>query len=382
MLRTILSAVALLLGAAALSSAHAGLRFIPETTEGGHPFVMVAGDFAYEDDLSGFVAVVRVHRAVAVIFNSPGGNVFKAMELGRLIRSEGLYTIQSRGSECSSACALAFLGGVQRFAQPGSIGVHRSSFKDTRGISVDDAVSQVQRLTADIMAYIAEMGADPALLQLALQYDSADMRYLSLSEMAQFRMTTESSSSGDLVERPVVTERPPTTPPLSRRPLHASGRFSIPEARSGLVRHPKGRAALKSGPDNKSSTVATLMNGERVDILASADRWFEVSQAGTKGFLHETQVSVREYDGGAFEDRHVQIRSFDNFADAEAFVRASSLPLAAYLVSNGWFAITLKDAYSVEAAVNTMKTLKAREAIPDDAFVTYGNTYVRKVCCE
>ncbi|MEY9783963.1 hypothetical protein [Sinorhizobium fredii] len=128
--------------------------------------------------------------------------------------------------------------------------------------------------------------------------------------------------------------------------------------------------------------MATLKNGAPVDILASADRWFEVRQAGTNGFLHETQLSVREYDGGAFEDRHVQIRSFDNYADAEAFVGASSLPLSAYLVSSGWFAITLKDTYSVEGAVDVMKILKARGAVPDDALVTYGNTYVRKVCCD
>ncbi|AEG04126.1 SH3 domain-containing protein [Sinorhizobium meliloti] len=380
MLRTVLSVIAFLLGGA-LSSAHAGLRFIPDTTEGGHPFVMIAGDFAYDDDLRAFVAVVRAHRAVAVAFNSPGGNVAKAMELGRLIRSEGLPTIQSRGSECSSACALAFLGGVQRLAQPGSIGVHRSSFSDTRGISVDDAVSHIQRLTADIMAYVSEMGADPALLQLAFQYDSGDMRYLSLSEMAQFRVTTDNSSAG-LAAKHVVIEPPPTTTPLPSTPMQASGRFVIPDARSGLVRHPKGRAALRSRPDNKSNTVATLKNGAPVDILASVDRWFEVRQAGTNGFLHETQVSIREYDGGAFEDRHVQIRSFDNYADAEAFVRASSLPLAAYLVSNGWFAITLKDIYSVETAGDLIKMLKARGAVPEDAFVTYGNTYVRKVCCE
>ncbi|WFU49151.1 SH3 domain-containing protein [Sinorhizobium terangae] len=365
-----------------MSFAHAGLRFIPDTTEGGHPFVTVTGDFAYEEDLGAFVAVVRAHKAVAVVFNSPGGNVLKAMELGRLIRSEGLPTIQSRGSECSSACALAFLGGVQRFAQPGSIGVHRSSFSDTRGISVDDAVSHIQRLTADIMAYISEMGADPALLQLALQYDSADMRYLSLSEMAQFRVTTDSSLSAGLAAKPAVTEPPPTTPPLSSSPMQASGRFVVPAARSGLVRHPKGQAALRSRPDNKSNTVATLRNGAAVDILASVDRWFEVRQAGTSGFLHETQISVREYDGGAFEDRHVQIRSFDDYTDAEAFVRASSLPLAAYLVSNGWFAVTLKDTYSLEIAADMMKMLKSRGAVPEDAFVTYGNTYVRKVCCE
>lgn len=138
------------------------------------------------------------------------------------------------------------------------------------------------------------------------------------------------------------------------------------------MRHPKGQAALKSGPDTKSSTVATVKNGARVDIVASAGRWFEVRQAGTKGFLHETQVAVREYDRGAFEERHVQIRSFDNYRDAEAFVRAWPLPLAAYLVSSGWFAITLKDTYSVHTAAAMVKMLKARGAVPDDAFVTTG----------
>jgi hypothetical protein len=380
-MRKVLRIVAFLVGVIAISSAHAGLRFIPDTTEGGLPFVMVDGDFSYEDDLSRFLAVVGTHRPLVVVFNSPGGNVSKAIELGRLIRAERLNTIQLRGSECSSACALAFLGGVQRAAQPGSIGVHRSSFSDTRGMSVDDAVSHIQRLTADIMAYISEMGADPALLQLALQYDSGDMRYLSLSEMEQFRVTTDGPSSPRVAEKPVVPQEPSTTPPLSN-PVEASGRFTIPQARTGLVRHPKGQAALKSGPDNKSGIVTTVKNGAPVDILASVDRWFEVNLAGTKGFLHETQVSVQEYDRGAFEDRHVQIRSFDKYEDAEAYVRASPLPLAAYLVSNGWFAITLRETYSVKTAAEMMKVLKARGAVPEDAFVTYGNTYVRKVCCD
>ena len=35
------------------------------------------------------------------------------------------------------------------------------------------------------------MGADPALLELSLRIDRADMRYLTGTEMARFRVTTE-----------------------------------------------------------------------------------------------------------------------------------------------------------------------------------------------
>ena len=58
-------------------------------------------------------------------------------------------------------------------------------------MTTEEAVSAVQQGTADVIAYISEMGADPGLLALAFSYDSSDIRYLSGSEMARFRVTTE-----------------------------------------------------------------------------------------------------------------------------------------------------------------------------------------------
>src|SRR5262245_65171792 len=71
--------------------------------------------------------------AAAVWLNSPGGNLFAGMQLGRIIREHGAstYIIDSRAllpGECYSACALAFLGGVHRFIDHGArYGVHRAS---------------------------------------------------------------------------------------------------------------------------------------------------------------------------------------------------------------------------------------------------------------
>ena len=70
---------------------------------------------------------------IAVWLNSPGGNLFAGMELGRIIRKHGAGThiIDHRTvlpGQCYSACALAFLGGVSRFIDNAArYGVHRAS---------------------------------------------------------------------------------------------------------------------------------------------------------------------------------------------------------------------------------------------------------------
>ncbi len=83
----------------------------------------------------------------------------------------------------------------------------------------------------------------------------------------------------------------------------------------------------------------------------------------------------------AFSHRHIQIKSFDNLAETEAYVRSSPIPLTTYLATNGWFAITLKDTYTPDVARNLVKSMKENGLIPDDSYMTFGNTYVRKVCC-
>src|SRR6478736_1785598 len=101
--------------------AAADLRYEEKTTSDGVSFIVVSGVFELEDDLQGFAAVVdRIHPE-AVGFDSPGGQPQKAMELGRLIRALGLSTFQPYGPQCVSACALACVGGVERYADPGAI---------------------------------------------------------------------------------------------------------------------------------------------------------------------------------------------------------------------------------------------------------------------
>jgi hypothetical protein len=181
---------ALCLLVAAVTGARADLLYTPEETPDGAVFLVVSGVISSTEDIGAFSRAIAASHAQAVMFDSPGGNIDKALELGRLIRKLDLDTIQLRRLECASACAFAFLGGVMRYAEPGSIGVHKAWFVDERPTDVDLAVATVQQTTADVIGYIVEMGADPALMAVALSYDSNDMRYLSDSEMTKFRVNT------------------------------------------------------------------------------------------------------------------------------------------------------------------------------------------------
>lgn len=330
---------------------------------------------------------MRTNASTAVTFRSPGGNIQKAMDLGRLIRRLGLGTAQFRASECESACSLAFLGGVIRFAEAGSIGVHKSSFQGDIPLSAQEAVSAVQQVTADVITYMIEMGVDPALLQLSLQYDSNDIRYLSMSEMAKYKVVTFTPDAGQATvasaePSPMPPPQPTPSTAISTPPPPANPSLMIPEAHSGRIGHPRGSAPLKALPGGKSPNVAVLRNGSPVAILGASGRWYRVQAGNQIGYMHDTWVHVDQYDSGPFGRRHIQVKSFDNYAEAEAYVRTSAIPVSAYLATNGWFAITLDNTYDEPMASTLVSEMKARGAIPDDAYATFGNTYVRKVCCQ
>jgi len=362
-------------------TAQASLRYMPDQTADGVRYVVVEGEFEYGDDLTGFAAAVKSHNPVAIVFNSPGGNIAKAMELGRMIRGMRLSTLQARALNCASACALAFLGGVSRYAESGALGVHKSSFGVEAGLNVNDAVSAIQKLTADVMDYMQEMGTDPALLQLALKYDADDIRYLSNSEMQQYRVVTAEAPEGSTHQPSSPSEVPPQVAVAPSLPQHSQSPLELPDPKTGRVRHPKGLAPLKSSPEGKSANLANIANGTSIGIIGNVDRWYRVMAVGQTGYMHHSWVFVDQYESGPFAQRHIQVKSFDNLAEASAYARTSAIPLAAYLATNGWFAVTLAETFDQDVATRLIGTLKGTNSIPTDAFVVYGNTYVRRVCC-
>ena len=130
-------------------------------------------------------ALNRINGKITVWLNSPGGNLFAGMQLGRIIRKHGAWTyiINYRTllpGECYSACAMAFLGGVYRFNDNGArYGVHRASL---RGGSPTGGVDVGQHLSAAVANYIREMGVDARLLTLWMKAGPDQMYVVSQKE--------------------------------------------------------------------------------------------------------------------------------------------------------------------------------------------------------
>ncbi|MEQ9326190.1 MAG: hypothetical protein RJQ21_02715 [Rhodospirillales bacterium] len=144
-------------------------------------------------------------RPYLIVFDSPGGSLLSGIELGRLIRETGATTSIGRTVSlsgdlahleeiepgvCVSACAFAFMGGVERWVgNEDSFGVHR--FRVTANKSVDSEI--VQRLVGISLLYVVEMGVDPAVVILASGTSSEKMYWFEKNELDQYGLDTSGS---------------------------------------------------------------------------------------------------------------------------------------------------------------------------------------------
>lgn len=91
--------------------------------------IIVKGELV-EGDISSFQTALKsakVKNINTVLFSSPGGNLLAGLRIGEAIRNERLHTSVEANGICASACGLAWLGGVKRFAQENaSVGFHAS----------------------------------------------------------------------------------------------------------------------------------------------------------------------------------------------------------------------------------------------------------------
>ena len=127
-------------------------------------------------------ALDGVDGKIAIWLNSPGGNLFAGMQLGRVIRKHvaSTHIIDYRTllpGQCYSACSLAFLGGAFRFNDNGArYGVHRASFQS--GTTTGDR-DLAPDLSAAIKGFIREMGVDARLFDLWVKAGPDEMYVLS-----------------------------------------------------------------------------------------------------------------------------------------------------------------------------------------------------------
>jgi len=91
---------------------------------GDAAIITVKGFFDFGDDVRFTYATAGISKAI-VYFESPGGRILPAMNLGFNIWKRGFETAVAPGTVCSSACALSWLGGnPRRMGEGARIGFH------------------------------------------------------------------------------------------------------------------------------------------------------------------------------------------------------------------------------------------------------------------
>jgi hypothetical protein len=124
--------------------------------------ITVEGALASSDGQKFAEAASGVERAM-VVFSSDGGNLLAGLRIGQFVRLHEMRTLVPDGKRCASACALAWLGGVERLMQPSAlIGFHAAYTREAGGETRESGAGN-----ALVGAYLNRLGlSDDAILYI------------------------------------------------------------------------------------------------------------------------------------------------------------------------------------------------------------------------
>lgn len=152
---------------------------------------------------------------VGIVLESPGGNFIEGLKMGQAIRDGmsgnevnlgGVFVL--KGTQCLSACALAFAGAVDpyhdavdtRFIEEGAqLGFHMGILPGEaadRQVRAGDVLFLAYDIVTEYTALIASNRNPPALLQKSLKHRTSDSFYIVEADIDGWSMGFSPVSSG------------------------------------------------------------------------------------------------------------------------------------------------------------------------------------------
>lgn len=129
------------------------------------------------------------NNVLVINFDSLGGDVHAAIELGRIIRQYGATT-QLMSGVCASACVMAFVGGVDRttLAVSPKFGIHAPYTADTRSTTYENSDNRFKTTRRLVTQYLQDMNIPSGLYDEMLRYPSEDMHIMTMEELSRYRV--------------------------------------------------------------------------------------------------------------------------------------------------------------------------------------------------
>lgn len=128
---------------------------------------------------------------------SNGGDIDAGMDLGRLLRKLGIFTVIGKNDQCLSACVFAFMGGERR-SVTGQLGIHRPFFPSTQ--DTPDRQVRFRHLQKTLRAYIEELDFPDSLYEAVMVVPPESMKILAPAELKRFYLEGISPSSEDIAD--------------------------------------------------------------------------------------------------------------------------------------------------------------------------------------
>ena len=114
---------------------------------------------------------------------SNGGSVYYARQMQYLVHDRGLTTVVD--AHCLSACALVFLGGVERYMTPGAkLGFHRES-------ADGESQAEINMVEESDAQFMRAMGISDAFVEKAFSTPSSDIWIPSVEELKSAHVITD-----------------------------------------------------------------------------------------------------------------------------------------------------------------------------------------------
>ena len=167
--------LALVFVCAGTEARSAQIEVLP-TNSGSLSVISVTGDLVLGDEIAFVKVALPIEKAV-VVLNSHGGNLVAGIEIGKAIRLKEYSTIVSKSGVCASSCALAWLGGIQRFMEPGAqVGFHVAYIQD------QDGIKETGQGNALAGAYLNQLGLPQSAVLYVTAAAPQEMNWLSADE--------------------------------------------------------------------------------------------------------------------------------------------------------------------------------------------------------
>ena len=125
---------------------------------------------------------------------SNGGDIDAAMDLGRLLRDLGVFTLVGKADQCMSACVFAFMGGERR-SVAGRLGIHRPFLPYTQ--DTPDRQLRFRNLQRVLKAYVEEMDFPTSLYEAVMLVPPETIKFLAPADLKNFYLEGISPSSED-----------------------------------------------------------------------------------------------------------------------------------------------------------------------------------------